>query len=87
MKTIKFSIFLSPRSLSARSIMGIFDKTQSFLSSVFSGITQLSDGAITDIRFLFPRWVDFRGFCFAHIDGLTREEVDSLTDQIYHDWR
>ena len=87
MKTIKFSIFLSPRSLAARSIMGIFDKTQSFLSSVFSGITQLSDGAITDIRFLFPRWVDFRGFCFAHIDGLTREEVDSLTDQIYHDWR
>ena len=67
--------------------MGIFEHTQSFLSSVFSGINKLSDGAITDIRFLFPRWVDFRGFCFAHIDGLTREEVDSLTDQIYSNWR
>ena len=87
MKTIKFSILLSLSSLLARIIMNIFDKTQSFLSSVFSNITQLSDGAIADIRFLFPRWVDFRGFCFAHIDGITREEVDSLTDQIYHDWR
>ena len=67
--------------------MGIFDKTQSFLSSIFANITELSDGAISDIRFIFPRWVDFRGFCFAHIDGITREEVDSLTDQIYHDWR
>ena len=67
--------------------MNIFDKTQSFLSSVFSNITQLSDGAIADIKSLFPRWVDFRGFCFAHVDGLTREEVDSLTDQIYTNWR
>ena len=78
---------LSLSSLSARTIMNIFDKTQSFLGSVFSNITQLSDGAIADIKSLFPRWVDFRGFCFAHVDGLTREEVDSLTDQIYTNWR
>ena len=87
MKTIKLSNLVSPQSLSARSTMNIFDKTQSFLTSVFSNITQLSDGAIADIKSLFPRWVDFRGFCFANIDGLTREEIDSLTDQIYNDWR
>lgn len=60
----------------------IHDKTVGFIAQQVASITQLSEGSINDIRFLFNRPVDFRKFCAAWVD-ITLGEIDRLTDQIY----
>ena len=60
----------------------LHDKTGSFIAQAAASITQLSDGAINDIRFLFNKPIDFRRFCAAWVD-ITLGEIDRLTDEIY----
>ena len=62
--------------------MGIFEHTQSFLSSIFSGITQLSDGTIQDIRQLFETYNDLLWFILGNVD-VTWTEALGLCDAVF----
>ena len=62
--------------------MGIFEHTLSFLSSIFSGITQLSDGTIQDIRQLFETYNDLLWFILGNVD-VTWTEALGLCDAVF----
>ena len=61
----------------------LHDKTGSFLASVSANITQLSDGAIQDIRQLFPKWNTLAAFCRAYVPCMTAADIDRILDQVY----
>ena len=61
----------------------LHDKTGSFLASVNANITQLSEGAINDIRSLFPKASTLAAFCLAYIPTMDRSDIDRILDQVY----
>ena len=61
----------------------LHDKTGSFLASVSANITQLSDGAIDDIRRLFPKSNTLAAFCRAYVPSMTTRDIDRILDQVY----
>ena len=65
----------------------LHDKTGSFLASVSANITQLSDGAIDDIRRLFPNWSHLAAFCRAYVPCMTWNDIDRILDQTHPDRR
>ena len=61
----------------------LHDKTGSFLASVSANITRLSDGAIDDIRRLFPKSNTLAAFCRAYVPSMTTRDIDRILDQVY----
>ena len=60
----------------------LHDKTGSFLASVSANITQLSDGAIQDIRQLFETYNDLLWFILGNVD-VTFNEALGLCDAVF----
>ena len=60
----------------------LHDKTGSFLASVSANITQLSDGAIQDIRQLFETYNDLLWFILGNVDVTFNEALD-LCDAVF----
>ena len=60
----------------------LHDKTGSFLASTFASITQLSDGAISDLQALFESYNDLLNYIMAFID-VTLDEALGLCDTVF----
>ncbi len=60
----------------------LHDKTGSFIASTFASITELSDGAISDIQSLFESYNDLLNYIMAFID-VTLNEALGLCEVIF----
>ncbi len=60
----------------------LHDKTGSFLYQVSTGVTALSDGAISDIQSLFETYNDLLNFILAYVD-VTLTEALGLCDAVF----